>query len=76
MPQNWKHYLGVDFDRIDDFVERLRAEPNLLELVGNAGKQWAVTHYSPKEVARRFLGLFGYDAAEIGGTHRAMPQQA
>ena len=69
MPQNWKHYLGVDFNRIDDFVERLRAEPNLLESVGNAGNQWAVTHYSPKEVARRFLGLFGYDAAEIGGTH-------
>jgi hypothetical protein len=61
MPENGKHYLGINFSRIDDFVERLRAEPTLLESVGRAGKRWAVKHYSPKAVAQRFLSLFGYD---------------
>jgi len=57
MPENGKHYLGVEFARVDEFVGRLRDDPALLERVANAGKQWARLHYSPKAAAQRFLEM-------------------
>jgi hypothetical protein len=61
MPENWKHYLGVDFDQVDQFVERIQDEPELLWRVSQEGRQWALAHYSPKAVAQRFLTALGYD---------------
>jgi len=60
MPKNGMHYLGVDFARVNAFVERLREEPSALEVSGREGKRWAETYYSPKAVAQRFLDLLGY----------------
>ena len=57
MPTNGVSYLGVDFDRIDVFVERLCDEPGLLAQVAAAGRGWATTHYSPEQAARRFLSM-------------------
>jgi hypothetical protein len=66
MPENGKHYLGLNFARVERFVEQLRQEPKLLASVARAGKCWAELHYSPKAVAQRFLHLCGYDAPERG----------
>jgi hypothetical protein len=55
MPENWKHYIGVDFARVDAVIERLLAEPEALERIASAGRAWALEHYSPVAQARRFL---------------------
>ena len=65
MPKNWQHYFGVDFNRADQFIERLREEPESIERVGLNGREWALTHYSPKAMAQRFLAMFGYDEQPI-----------
>ena len=70
MPENGTHYLGVDFSRVDDFVDHLREEPSLLERVAVAGRQWAETHYSPKAAAQRFLALIFPDVAEEIGADK------
>jgi hypothetical protein len=59
MPVNWKHYIGVDFDRLDETVDRLRANPACLESIAAQGRAWALEHYSPKATARRFLETLG-----------------
>jgi hypothetical protein len=59
MPENWKHYIGVNFDRVDDDIERLRSDPGSLERIGAAGRAWALENYSPKAVAKRFLETVG-----------------
>ena len=55
MPVNWEHYIGIDFDRVDEAVDRIIADPGILERVAAAGQQWACTHYSPKALAERVL---------------------
>jgi hypothetical protein len=59
MPENWKHYIGVDFDRVEETVERIQADPGCLERIAAAGHAWAMEHYSPKAMARRFLEMAG-----------------
>lgn len=55
MPENWKHYIGVNFDRLDKDIERIQSDPGCLERIAAAGRDWALEHYSPKVVAKRFL---------------------
>jgi hypothetical protein len=55
MPENWRHYVGVDFRDIDSAVRRLKASPALLEDISEQGREWAIEHYSPRAVAERFL---------------------
>jgi hypothetical protein len=55
MPANWTHYIGVDLDRPDESIERLKAAMGSLERIGQAGRRWALEHYSPPAMARRFL---------------------
>jgi len=76
MPENGTHYLGVDLSRVDDFIERLREEPSLLERIGGAGKQWAEKHYSPKAVARRFLDLLCPATAVMNGSNKSRAHAA
>lgn len=55
MPVNWEHYIGIDFDRVDESVDRIVADPGILERVAAGGQQWAGTNYSPKALAERLL---------------------
>jgi hypothetical protein len=55
MPQNWKHYVGVDFRHLDGDVRRLKESPRLLEDVAGAGRNWAIENYSPRAAAQRFI---------------------
>jgi hypothetical protein len=55
MPVNWTHYIGIDFDRADEAVDRIAADPGVLARVAAAGRAWALEHYSPREQAARLL---------------------
>ncbi len=66
MPENWKHYIGVDLRKPMDAIDRLRSDPNLLERVAAQGRDWALEHYSPRAAARRLL-----DIIKMGPSPRA-----
>ena len=55
MPENWKHYVGIDLDNIAESVARIAAQPELLSSISAAGRDWAIKHYTPKPTAIRFL---------------------
>ena len=57
MPENWTHYVGVDFDQPAKALERLRDDTGLLERVARQGRQWALANYSPKAMAQRFVSM-------------------
>lgn len=57
MPENGKHYFGVDLARPRRTVEQLLEDPAALGRVAAAGREWALEHYSPKAMASRFLRL-------------------
>lgn len=55
MPRNWEHYIGIDLDNVQDSIDRIAAEPWILETIASQGRNWALTHYSPLAVALRFM---------------------
>lgn len=55
MPENWKHYIGVDLARPQKTMERIHDDPGLLERVATEGQKWALEHYSPRKMAERLL---------------------
>jgi hypothetical protein len=57
MPVNWQHYIGIDFESIEDTVARLKAEPDILAKISANGAEFARTHYAPLATAKRFLDL-------------------
>ncbi|MEB3179447.1 MAG: glycosyltransferase family 1 protein [Nostocaceae cyanobacterium] len=59
MPENWRHYIGVDFDNIQTTINRLKDEPEILEKISCQGRDWAIEHYSPVPTAIRFLKAIG-----------------
>jgi hypothetical protein len=63
MPENGRHYFGVDLDRPEPVLERIAEDPGSLERVAAAGRTWALTHYSPPAMARRFLAEAGFPVA-------------
>lgn len=63
MPENWKHYIGIDFNRTKEFFNRLHDEIDSLERIGQDGHQWALEHYSPQKMAERFLNTVDFPVA-------------
>jgi hypothetical protein len=57
MPVNFEHYIGVDLENMKSAANRIREEKGLLARVSEKGRAWALTHYSPKAIAARFLDL-------------------
>jgi hypothetical protein len=57
MPENWTHYIGVDFKRLDLFSEKLANNADRFESIALNGQRWAREHYSPRAVAQRFLNM-------------------
>ncbi|WP_287525066.1 hypothetical protein [Okeania sp. SIO2C2] len=57
MPENWKHYIGIDLDNIQATVDRLVEEPEILESISIVGRKWAIENYSPVPTALRFLEI-------------------
>lgn len=62
MPENWKHYIGVDLRKPLETVDRLRSDPGLLERVAAQGREWALNNYSPRAMAARLLEWLGFDS--------------
>jgi hypothetical protein len=59
VPENGRHYFGIDLDNVDSVVERLIDDPGSIERIGRAGREWAMRYYSPVATARRLLLLLG-----------------
>ena len=57
MPQNWTHYIGVDLDYPQKTIERLLADSYLPKRIAETGRTWALEHYEPVAVAKRFLEI-------------------
>jgi hypothetical protein len=57
MPENWKHYIGVDFRNLESDLKRIKRSPALLEDIAAAGREWAMANYSPKAAAQRLLDV-------------------
>ncbi len=57
MPENWRHYVGVDFRYPKQVVEKLSNNYELLELIASQGQSWAIENYSPVATAERFIEL-------------------
>ncbi|GAA6619040.1 glycosyltransferase [Scytonema sp. NUACC26] len=60
MPKNWQHYIGIDLDNIQESVDRIAAQPEILEEIATAGRRWALENYSPVPIAIAFLQTIGY----------------
>ena len=59
MPENWKHYIGINLENVDADIERLKSKPACLERIAAAGREWAVENYAPRKVATRMLHAVG-----------------
>jgi hypothetical protein len=57
MPENWKQYVGINLANVRHDVERLVDERELMSEIAWNGRQWAIEHYSPLAVGRRFMVL-------------------
>ncbi len=57
MPENWKHYVGIDLDDVDGAVARIKADAGLLATIATNGQSWVREHYSPVPTAQRFLDI-------------------
>ena len=69
MPQNWRHYIGIDLDNIQDTVDRIAEQPEILETISKEGRQWAIENYAPVPTALRFLEMLGcYIQQNEGGS--------
>jgi hypothetical protein len=62
MPENWREYVGIDFSRTEEVIERLTEDVGMLERVAGAGHAWAHTNYSQAVTARRLLAEVGCEA--------------
>jgi hypothetical protein len=55
MPENWKHYIGIDLEDLDGSIDRIAQNLERLPEISAEGRSWALRHYTPVAVARRFL---------------------
>lgn len=59
MPQPFVHYVPVRIESPADSLTRLQSEPGLAERIASQGHAWALEHYAPRALARRFLDTMG-----------------
>lgn len=55
MPDNGKHYFGIDLAKCKEEADRVLDSLALFPAIAAHGKRWAMDHYSPVATARRFL---------------------
>ena len=59
MPLNWKHYIGIDLDNINQTIERVIEEKDAIYKIAKEGNEWCMINYSPEASAKRFLKTIG-----------------
>jgi hypothetical protein len=57
MPRDFEHYVAVRPDNAAAVLDRLQLEPGLAGRIAAQGRAWALEHYSPAALARRFLAV-------------------
>jgi len=55
MPRSMEHYVAVRPDNVAEVLDQLMTERGLAERIAAQGHAWALEHYSPRAMARRFL---------------------
>ncbi|MBO3462507.1 glycosyltransferase [Aetokthonos hydrillicola Thurmond2011] len=55
MPENWRHYIGIDLDNVQEAIDRIADEPEILERVAKEGRIWTLENYTPAPTALRLL---------------------
>lgn len=55
MPEDRVHYVAVRPDNAVSVLAQLTREPELAGRIAAQGRAWALEHYSPRALARRFL---------------------
>ncbi|MCK5297095.1 MAG: hypothetical protein KAJ75_09415 [Alphaproteobacteria bacterium] len=55
MPENWKHYIGLDLKNLHLDIERIKDTKDSLHKIAENGRKWAIEHYSPKNTALRLI---------------------
>ena len=55
MPENWRHYIGIDLDNIEESIEKIAERPEILAEISAEGRIWAIENYGPIPTAKRFL---------------------
>ncbi|MBF0227498.1 MAG: hypothetical protein HQK76_18790 [Desulfobacterales bacterium] len=57
LPENFKHYIGLNFENPKECFDRLEAEWENIPKIAEEGRKWAIANYSPKASAQRFLKI-------------------
>ncbi len=65
MPENWRHYIGVDLDNVEATIDRIAENPEILEYISQEGRTWAIKHYSPVPTALRLLEIISQTQTNI-----------
>jgi hypothetical protein len=68
MPVNWQHYVGIRFSSIQQDIERMMDERKRLPEIAWNGRCWAIKHYSPAAVAKRFLARLQHNIVSNNAT--------
>lgn len=55
MPKPWVHYVPFDFGDLKGTVDQLAMRRGEWAEIAEAGRRWALEHYAPGPVARRFI---------------------
>lgn len=55
MPENWKHYIGLDLENRDQTIRNIRDNLERFPEIAAAGRTWALENYAPVPTAVRFL---------------------
>ncbi len=67
MPRHLVHYVAVRPESAVETFTALTREPGLAERIASQGHAWALEHYSPAALARRFLATVLGDATHGPG---------
>lgn len=73
MPENFRHYIGVNLANVDDTIQRLETDPGIFARVATEGRQWAIRHYSPRGMALQFLRTINARCGLSSGATDASP---
>ena len=57
MPENWRHYIGIDLDNVQATIDKIAENPEILEYIAQEGRNWAIKNYSPVPTALRLLEI-------------------
>lgn len=55
MPENWRHYVGIDLDNIKNSIDTIASQPEILQHIAAEGRAWAIENYAPLATSVRFL---------------------